>query len=400
MSIKVLTSAILRKMSGMNKSRQKFLIHLTVLYLSMRCRKNFLMMERHGAYSEQTYRQHFSRPHDFKTFNRELIRSCCGSELVWAFDPSYISKSGKATPGTGYFWSGCAGKVKWGLELSAMAVLDIENHTAMHYYAERTVPHKGEESLRAYYAKLISDQARELLGTSKNIVLDAFFSKKTFVDPVCKAGFALVSRLQRGTYMRYAYLGPQQGGKGAHKKFDGKVDVNKPCAKHFKVLRQSEEQIVYEGVVHVRALKRWCKVVLLHTLKEDKSIRSVLIYFSTDATMPGLKVLEYYQNRYQIEFLFRDAKGHLGLEDCQSRQAEALDFHFNHVLTTLNLAKAQHWLSIEKNQRGTFSMTDIKTQYINELLLDRLILIYGKSPSVEKNNPKIIELYNLGRIAA
>jgi hypothetical protein len=45
-------------------------------------------------------------------------------------------------------------------------------------------------------------------------------------------------------------------------------------------------------------------------------------------------------------------------------------------------------------------MTDIKTQYINELVLDKLISIYGKDPSVEKNNPKIRELYALGRIAA
>ena len=120
MSIKTLTSAILRKMSGINKSRQNFLLHLVGLFLSMRCRKNFLMMARHGSYSEQTYRQHFSRPHDFKAFNRELIAMCCGKELVWVFDPSYISKSGKCTPGAAYFWSGCAGKMKWGLELSAL----------------------------------------------------------------------------------------------------------------------------------------------------------------------------------------------------------------------------------------------------------------------------------------
>lgn len=400
MSIKTLTSAILRKMSGINKSRQNFLLHLVGLFLSMRCRKNFLMMARHGSYSEQTYRQHFSRPHDFKAFNRELIGMCCGKELVWVFDPSYISKSGKCTPGAAYFWSGCAGKMKWGLELSALAVLDIENHTALHYYAERTEPAKGEENLRAQYARLITEQAGQMLGMSKYISLDAFFSKKPFVDAVCAAGFTLVSRMQRGTYMRYAYLGPQHEGGGAPKKFDGRVDVAKPCPERFKVVARDAAQIVYEGVAHIRALKRWCKVVLLHTLNEDQTVKSVLIYFATDVNMPGLKVLEYYQGRYQIEFNFRDAKGHLGLEDCQSRQGEALDFHFNHVLTTLNIAKAEHWLSIPKEQRGPFSMADIKTQYINELLLDRLILIYGKSPAMEKNNPKIRELYNLGRIAA
>jgi len=157
--------------------------------------------------------------------------------------------------------------------------------------------------------------------------------------------------------------------------------------------------VAYEGLAHIRSLKRWCKVVILHTLKDGK-VNKAYIYFSTDPNMAGLKVLQYYRIRYQIEFVFRDSKGHLGLEDCQSRQEKALDFHFNISLTTLNIAKATHWLSIPKEERGVFSMTDIKTQYINELVLDKLISIYGKDPSVEKNNPKIRELYALGRIAA
>ena len=400
MSIKKLTSAILSKMSGLNKRRQKFLIHLTTLYLSMRGRKNFLMMERYGKYSEQTYRQHFSRPHDFRAFNLELVRQYCGRELAWVFDPSYINKSGKHTPGVGYFWSGCAQSVKWGLELSALGLLDIENQTAMHYHAQRTVFVKGEESLRAWYANLITQQSGQMLEISKKIAFDAFFSKKPFVDPICEAGFTLISRLQHNTYMRYAYIGEQKGGKGARKKFDGRIDVKNLSPKHFTQIKRDEEEVVYEGMAHVRSLKRWCKVVIAHTLKKDGQVKSATIYFSTDLQMSGLKVLQYYTNRYQIEFVFRDAKGHLGLEDCQSRQGEALDFHFNTALTTLNVAKAHHWLSIPKEQRPPFSMADIKTQYINELLLDRLISIYGKCPSVEKNKPEIQKLYQLGRIAA
>jgi len=34
------------------------------------------------------------------------------------------------------------------------------------------------------------------------------------------------------------------------------------------------------------------------------------------------------------------------------------------------------------------------------MLLDRLISIYGKDPYVEKNNPAIKEVYDLGRMAA
>ena len=114
MKIETFTGAILQKMSGIGKSQYKFIVHIVHLYLSMRGRKNYMMMSRYGTYCEQTYRQNFEKDFDFKQLNTELIKRYCGSELAWIFDPSYIAKSGKKTPGTGYFWSGCAGVLRNG----------------------------------------------------------------------------------------------------------------------------------------------------------------------------------------------------------------------------------------------------------------------------------------------
>jgi DDE superfamily endonuclease len=400
MSVKLITSAILRLMPGINKRRQKFLTHLTMLYLRMRGRTNFLMMSRYGTYHEQTYRQNFVKPHDFAGFNYALIKKYCSANLIWAFDPSYLSKSGKHTPGVGYFWSGSASKVKWGLELSALAVVDLENSTAMHYDCARTAWAKGDEKLREYYIRFIRERVAEMLKLSNKIAFDAFFSKKEFVDSMCLLGLVMISRLQKNAYLRCAYLGAQKEGQGRKKEFGGRIDPKNLPKKHFTLIWQEENEVAYEGVLHVRSLKRWCKVVIKQKLDAQGKVKNAVIYFSTDLQMPGIEILQGYVGRYQIEFLFRDAKGHLGLEDCQSRQADALDFHFNTALTTLNVAKAHHWLSVEKEERGPFSMADVKTHYINEFLLDRLISIYGKCPQVEKNNPKILELYNFGRIAA
>ena len=52
---------------------------------------------------------------------------------IIAFDPSYIAKSGKSTPGVGWYWSGVAGKSKWGLEISGIAAIDIDNHTGLSF---------------------------------------------------------------------------------------------------------------------------------------------------------------------------------------------------------------------------------------------------------------------------
>jgi len=49
--------------------------------------------------------------------------------------------------------------------------------------------------------------------------------------------------------------------------------------------------------------------------------------------------VKYYQLRFQIEFLFRDAKQFAGLNHCQARNQHKLDFHFNMSLAAVNLAK-------------------------------------------------------------
>lgn len=77
MSVETITSAILLQISGIGKCRLQFLVPLVRLYLSIRGRINFLSMERYGSYGEQTYRQHFARSVDFKTFNELLIRKYC-----------------------------------------------------------------------------------------------------------------------------------------------------------------------------------------------------------------------------------------------------------------------------------------------------------------------------------
>ena len=399
MKVETFIVAILGKMSEIGKVQSKFIVHILGLYMRLRGRYNFLNMGRYGLYGEQSYRLNFSKDFPFKAFNTTIIQNHCGAELSWIFDPSYISKSGKKTPGVGYFWSGCAKSMTWGLELSSLAIADIENHTAMHYHATQTRAITGDETLRASYAKVIVEQAPDLLKISKNICLDAFFSKKPFTDSLCKAGFTMISRMQKNTYMRYQYQGVQKGGRGRKKEYGDKIDTKNISTEHFNILKADENEVVYEGIAHIRCLKRWCRVVIVQILKDGK-IHSALIYFATDKNMLGLKVLELYKIRFQIEFLYRYAKQFIGLEQCQSRQEEALDFHFNLSLTTLNIAKALHWLSLPMEDRKAFSMADIKTQYINELILDRIISIYGKDPKIEKNNPQIAKLYQLGKIAA
>jgi len=110
--------------------------------------------------------------------------------------------------------------------------------------------------------------------------------------------------------------------------------------------------------------------------------------------------LIYYSARFQIEFLYRDAKQFTGLEHCQSRKEKRMDFHFNASLTAVSLAKAAHHLNVPKDERKSFSMFSIKAQYFNELLLNRFFSAFGLDPNSKKNNSKYLSLRNFGKIAA
>jgi len=81
----------------------------------------------------------------------------------------------------------------------------------------------------------------------------------------------------------------------------------------------------------------------------------------------GEKIVRYYQARFQIEFLYRDAKQFTGLNNCQARSKNKLDFHFNAALTAVNLAK-QDWFATKGKEDKPFSMSDYKTMYIYTLL--------------------------------
>jgi hypothetical protein len=141
---------------------------------------------------------------------------------------------------------------------------------------------------------------------------------------------------------------------------------------------------VYAAEVYSKSFKR--NILLVHVTYLKASGKDVhKLNFCTDVSKDPSEVLLYYHSRFQIEFLYRDGKQHTGLNDSQARIVNKLHFQFNASLTPLNIAKAIHWLSIPKEERGAFSMSDIKTMNHNALLLSRFIDVFGIRPHYIKN---------------
>ena len=83
-----------------------------------------------------------------------------------------------------------------------------------------------------------------------------------------------------------------------------------------------------------------------------------------------------------------------------TRSPEKLHFHLNTALTAVSLAKAAYYLSAPPQERKAFSMADVKTQYANDLLLDRFIATFGIGAQLSKINSIRERFRAIGKIAA
>ena len=136
-----------------------------------------------------------------------------------------------------------------------------------------------------------------------------------------------------------------------------------------------------------------------YLLKEQNGKRSSVVLFSTDLEIDPLYLYQCYTARFQIEFIFRDARQFTGLADCQARSPEALDSHVNASLTALNLAKAP----LQQQQTTeplSFSIASYKRLALNEHLLELFISLFDLEPTLIKSHPSYQNLLAYGAIAS
>lgn len=104
----------------------------------------------------------FTRKFNWLSYNPDLADRYFkpSDRKAIAIDPSYISKSGKCTPWVGYFWSGCAGRVKHSLEIiMGIGLIDIDKYNCITLKAEQSPDNITLEgfgsTLNDWYLKVI-----------------------------------------------------------------------------------------------------------------------------------------------------------------------------------------------------------------------------------------------------
>ena len=315
---------------------------------------NFLSMSRHGDSCESRFRQNFKRKFDWCGFNSGMLLADNGHRVAIALDHSFLSKSGKKTPGLGRYWSGCAGMAKRGLEILGFAQVAAGASDARFLFAEQTMPlntrgrtpsclehmKENRDNQTAKCLRAISGHREQLLDISDILVGDCLFASYNFVTGAVRLGFNVISRLLDDAVLQYLYTGTQKGGRGRPREVDGTVDIHNLRDNVFvkdTVNIDGEEVILFSATVKGKSLKRKIKVVIAELKCGNKVIRKIL--FSTDLEITASEIFLIYHSRFQIEFLYRDAKQNTGLGHWQSTDADRLSFGYNASLSAVNVAR-------------------------------------------------------------
>ena len=398
------------------KLRKNFVnvfIEIMFLYVSVK-KINFTQFGKYGTYCEQTYRNNYERSVDWAAYNMALIRkgfSKPGDVLAVGVDQSHITKAGKRTWGVGRYWSGCDQAVKPGLEITGIGIINATTRDCMAFRAVQTPgarwlrEHPGEDgkpmNLHRWYVRTIEQNKERLLGITKNLVADALYSTELIVTAIVLMGFSMTSRLRKDTVLRYLYTGQRTGKRGAPKKYDGKLDPMAPDLSRMERVDELcgvDEGEFYTLLANVKCLKRNVRLVIWY----PKGLEGVnengggyKLFFTTDTEMSAKDCIDIYRSRFQLEFLFRDGNQFTGLEDCQARSKEKLDFAFNASLAAINTAK-----TAIRDMGEDLSIGEYTALMHSTLIYQRIMCVSGFRPDPAINQRVMEELLMLARNAA
>lgn len=263
---------------------------------------NFTNLSRYSRLSEKTYRRLFKKQFDFAKFNAEVIQ--CATDLahpmIAVMDCSFIAKSGKQTFGLDNFYNGSRAQVERGLEVSLVAVVDVQTETAYSLLAEQTFAQDYCPELTRMddYLNHLEGVRPQLLVSVRYLAVDGYYAKAVFVSGAVALNLDVISNLRRDANLRYLYTGAQKA-RGRKRKYDGKVNLTNP--ERFEWVGKVQPGIdLYTKVVWHSSFQRTIRLAYVKDQRQPNSPRSAVLC-STDLEQSALDIYRLYRLRFQVE---------------------------------------------------------------------------------------------------
>ena len=314
-------------------------------------------------------------------------------EYILAGDETVVSKSGKQTFGVERFFSGLKGKVIRGVSFFVLSVVDTKERKSYPLMVKQTIKSESEkkppksppkkrkggkgrgkgsrnrdktelklspELLRINGMPVLFGQLVKHLVKVKYLAMDGHFGHPQAVLMARGNDLELISKLRKDAALYEKYDG-FYGGRGARKKYGTRLKYDLLPNKYFRHSEREGDVITnyYQGVfLHKEFGSQLNAVIIVKINLKTKKLGHAIL-FSSDVELNWEKLVDYYSLRFQIEFNFRDAKQHFGLEDFMNTTKVGVE-------NAANLAFMMVLLSAKLIKNGTenrVGINDLKTHY-------------------------------------
>jgi putative transposase len=325
-----------------------------------------------------------------------------------AGDEVVVSKVGKATYGVGRFYSGLAQRVIPSLSFLGVSLIDVQQRQAYPLQVEQLLPAppapeteasgvkrppgrpKGSQSyvkpdpeltptLRLLQGMVRDMQAHLAQLKVKHIVLDGKFGNYPSTWAVSQTGLHIISKMRQDAALYLPYTGPKPT-RGATPRYGDKLNYAHLPA-HYRVSTECEDGYrieTYQMTVYHKDYPDPLNVVVIVKTHLTSGRRGQVILFSTDLNLTAQQVVEWYSLRFQIEFNFRDAKQHWGLEDFMNVSPQGVTTAVNLAFLMVNLSHAL--LKPYRQHDPNFSVLDLKARFRAQRYLAETIKMLPHPP--------------------
>lgn len=355
-------------------------------------------------------------------FRRHLFNP--SHEYIVGGDATTVTKSGSQTWGVGQFFSGIVGKVVKGLEFFVISLIDVRERKSYPLAVKQTIRSEAEKEaikkrkerrqkskkakkkkppklsgrplgvLNKDRTKLdLSDELiriNELLKltlklvrvfvTVKYLALDGHFGHNQAVLMAQENGLELVSKLRKDAGLYEKYEG-EYDGKGRKKKYGERLDYEKLPAKYLKKSARDGEIITnyWNAICLSKSFGTRLNVVIIEKINLKRAKIGHAILFSSDLELNFEKLIEYYGLRFQIEFNFRDAKQHFGLEDFMTTTEVGVENAANLSFLMVNVSAKL----LKTEGANCVGINDLKSQFRGvKYALETIKLIQPKAEMI------------------
>lgn len=389
------------------KKEQKHLQLIIQALLSMRGRITMLGLSRwseKGA-SYRTITRFFNEKRDWGAINwifikTHLLQKKKGTVYLLGGDEVVVSKSGKHSYGLDRFYSSIQNQVIQSLAFLNLSLISVETRKAYPLTTQQIIkPNKEgcvkDKSLKSGkdkktkgkrgrpkgsankdkqsvelspYLKFVQKAIKEALKRiDKHIdivyfVFDGAFGNNYATQMVKQCGLDIISKLQKNSALSFPNE-EEYSGKGTPKKYGDDINYEEIPERYLKSSDMDEDKNIITKVYQMEMLHRTFADRLNVVIIQKRNVKTGAIahvtLFTTDLTLGDEKIVDYYTLRFQIEFVFRDAKQYWGMEDFMNIKQKPIENWANLSTFMVNLS---HGLRKDSNMKE-MSILDLKAHY-------------------------------------